>query len=83
MAILLTAVEKGYGGCIIGSFEKKYLEKVLQTPGHCSILQVIALGKPKETVVIDPVKEDQDIRYWRDEQSVHHVPKRALKDIIL
>ncbi|MDR2038796.1 MAG: nitroreductase family protein [Bacteroidales bacterium] len=82
MSILLTAVEKGYGGCIIGAFEKKHLEEILHVPGHCSILHVIALGKPKETVVIEAVKEDQDIKYWRDEQGVHHVPKRALKDII-
>ncbi len=28
------------------------------------------------------VGADGNIRYWRDEQSVNHVPKRSLEDII-
>ena len=44
---------------------------------------ILALGRPKEEVVVVPVKEDGDVRYYRDEKQVHYVPKRALEDIIL
>ena len=81
LAILLTAVEKGYGGCIIASVNREVLREALNIPEQYSIVQVIALGKPAETVVIEPVV-DGDIKYWRDEQSVHHVPKRDLNSII-
>ncbi len=83
MAILLTAVEKGYGGCIIGSVNHSRLRDSLDIPEQYSVVQVIALGKPAETVVIEPMPESGDIRYWRDEQGVHHVPKRNLDDLII
>ncbi len=83
MAILLTAVEKGYGGCIIGSVNHSYLCDALNIPERYSVVQVIALGRPGETVVIEPLGDDGDIKYWRDEQSVHHVPKRSLNDLII
>ena len=81
--LLLGAVEKGLGGCILGSVQRKKLAAALEIPERYEILYVIALGKPVEEVVIDPVNADGDIKYWRDAQQVHHVPKRALKDLIV
>ena len=83
LAILLTAVEMGYGGCIIGSVDNKYLRDALDIPVRYSIVQVIALGKPKETVVVEPMSENKSYKYWRDEQGVHHVPKRSIEEIIV
>ena len=81
--ILLGATEKGLGGCIIGSVREEELSKALEIPPTCEVLLVIALGRPREKVVIEPVGPDGDIRYWRDGEGIHHVPKRSLKEIIL
>jgi nitroreductase len=81
-SILLGAVEKGLGGCIIGAVHKEKLREVLCLPEHYRILYVMALGKPVETVVIEEM-QNNDIRYWRDEDRVHHVPKRRLEDLII
>jgi nitroreductase len=82
-SILLGATEKGLGGCIIGSVQREGLRKALDIPSHYEILLVLALGKPREKVVIETVAPSGDIKYWRDAEGIHHVPKRALGDIII
>jgi nitroreductase len=82
-SILLGATEKGLGGCIIGSIKKQELRQALEIPQRYEILLVLALGKPKETVVLEAVGADGDIKYWHDSKGIHHVPKRALDDIIV
>jgi len=71
------------GGCIIATIRKENLRQALRIPEHYEILLVLALGKPKEIVEIEAVGPEGDIKYWRDEQGVHHVPKRSLEEIIL
>jgi nitroreductase len=82
-SILLGATEQGLGGCIIATVDRDHLRDALRIPEQYEILLVLALGKPKETVVIETVGADGDIKYWRDAEGVHHVPKRPLDDIIL
>ena len=82
-SILLGAVELGLRGCIIGSVKRDDLRKALHIPSRHEILLVIALGKPRETVVLENVGPTGSIKYWRDDAGVHHVPKRALKDIVI
>lgn len=82
-SIMLGATEKGLGGCMIGSIRRRSLGKALELSPNHEILLVLAIGRPKETVVIEPIGSDQDIRYWRDSTGVHHVPKRPLSSIIL
>ncbi len=82
-SILLGATERGLGGCIIGSINKLNLRNELNIPVRYDILLVIALGKPKEEVEIEKLGTDGDVKYWRDSEGVHHVPKRALDEIIL
>jgi nitroreductase len=82
-SILLGAVKKGLGGCILASIDRDGLRKTLGIPEKFAILLVIALGKPGEKVVIEKLPPDGSIRYWRDKNGVHHVPKRDLHDIII
>lgn len=82
-SVLLGAVEQGLGGCIIGSIQKDDLRAALSIPAHLEILLVLALGKPKEQIVLEDLPQDLSIKYWRDEAEVHHVPKRPLSEIIL
>jgi nitroreductase len=82
-SILLGAVEKGLGGCIIASVGREKIRKALNIPEQYDILLVIALGKPAEKVVIEEVKPDGDVKYWHAEDGSHHVPKRKLDDIII
>ncbi|MGB2782953.1 MAG: nitroreductase, partial [Atribacterota bacterium] len=81
--ILLGATEKGLGGCIFASAKRDELRTALKVDERYEILYVLAIGKPKEKVVLETVGSDGDIKYWRDNQEVHHVPKRLLEEIII
>ena len=68
---------------MIGSINREGLRQDLEIPSRYEILLIIALGKPKEKVVLETAKSLDDIKYWRDAKDVHHVPKRPLNEIIL
>ena len=80
--IMLGAVDAGYGGCIIGSFRKKELSELLRLPENLNPVLVLALGVPKEVVILTDVHEG-DIKYYRDQGGTHFVPKRSLDEILM
>ena len=80
-SILLGAAADDNGGCMIGSIDRVGLSANLNLPDRLEILLIIALGKPAEKVVVETIR-DNDHKYWRDEQGVHHVPKRSLDELI-
>lgn len=82
-SLLLGAAEQGYGGCMLANILRDELRDALEIPAGFEILYVVALGKPVEKVVVDAVGADGDIKYWHDDQQVHHLPKRALADLIV
>lgn len=81
--ILLAAAEKGIGGCFIGNIDKKMLMEKLNIPDGYKVDLVIALGYPKENVILHDVSSDDDIKYYRDEDGNQHVPKIKLEDLII
>jgi nitroreductase len=82
-SIMLGARARGLGGCMIGAIDRKGLREAMDIPERYEILLVLALGEPAETVVLEDVGPDGDIKYYRDDEDVHHVPKRTLNQLIL
>ena len=80
--LLVGATEKGIGGCRIGAFSPKLAEKFIM-PANLELSLIVALGYPAEEIVITDLPAVNDIKYWRDRNDVHFVPKRALEDIIV
>ncbi len=81
--IMLAAAEAGLGGCIVGAFDKELLQGLLEIPERYTPCQVLVLGEPDEQVVLEDLSCGQSSEYYRDENNIHHVPKRKLEDIVL
>lgn len=82
--IVLAAAAAGYGACMMHAFNKGRVSRALGLPQDAAPLMVIALGVPGETVVMEPLAPGaESTDYWRDDAGVHHIPKRALEDVLL
>lgn len=81
-ALALGAAEMGFGGCMIGSFDKSGVSAFLSLPKNLTPVLVLALGTPDESVLISKVSRG-DIKYFRDDAGLHFVPKRDLEDVIV
>jgi nitroreductase len=79
--MILTAWEEGIGTCWIGSVDRDRLGKILSIPEYCRICFVVALGYKAEEPVVEEMSNG-DVRYWKDEKGVLHVPKRKLEDVV-
>lgn len=78
--IVLSASGAGIGSCMLLNFEKEAVNSIAPAEGY-TVRLVIALGYPGETIKLE--KDNEKIRYWRDENGVHHVPKLPLDSIIM
>ncbi len=81
--IMLGARDLGFAACMLGSVNRTRLAPIVGLPESHDILYVIALGAPGEKVVQEEVAQDGNIKYWRDADGCHHVPKRPLDQVIL
>ena len=78
--ILLAASSIALGGCMIGSFDKS-VSKALSLPEYLSPSLIVALGVPDEEIITEDRVSSVD--YYRDENGVHHVPKRTKDELIV
>ncbi|MBQ7639167.1 MAG: nitroreductase family protein [Clostridia bacterium] len=81
--MLLAAVEMGLGGIMIGNFSPEKISKALKLPSHLVPVLIVAIGKPDEEIVLTEARPGESLNYYRDENDVHYVPKRALEDVII
>ena len=80
--IMLVAHELGYGGCIIGAYNKTEVDKLVGLPDNYVSHILLALGEPTDTVTITE-SVNGNTTYSRDERNHHFVPKLSLKEISL
>lgn len=81
--MLLAATEMDLGGCMIGSFDAGQVKAELVLPAELDPVLIVAVGKPAEQIVLTEAEPDGSVKYYRDADDVHYVPKRRLKDIVL
>lgn len=81
--LTLGAKAMGLGGCIIKAFDSAALADVLQLHPALKPLHVYALGVPAEEVIVRDLGPEGDIRYWRDRNGRHNVPKRSLDELVI
>jgi nitroreductase len=80
--ILLKAREMGYGGCMLGAFNKDKVKDAMSIGDDYQVEIIIALGEQAEEIkLID--SENGETSYFRDENNVHYVPKRTLEELII
>ena len=80
--MLLAAVEKDLGGCMIGNFNAGSVQNVLKLDDNIKPLLIVAIGKPDEEIILTDVV-DGKTGYYRDEKDRHYVPKRSARDMII
>ncbi|PID77850.1 MAG: nitroreductase [Deltaproteobacteria bacterium] len=80
--ILLGASDMGLGGCMIASFNREKVSEFIKSKDFEPVL-VIALGLPGEKILLEDVHNNGSIKYYRDENDIHHVPKRKLEALLI
>ncbi len=78
--ILLSATALGYGGCMFLSIDRPAIAERLGVRDDMRIDLAIALGKPSEEVLLTEIGAGDDLRYYRDGNDRHVVPKLSLSD---
>ncbi len=81
--MLLAATEMGLGGCMIGNYNAQKVKDALALDEKYAPMLIVAIGEPAEEIVLKEVEPGENMAYYRDENDVHYVPKRKLKDIVI
>ena len=80
-SMALKAVEIGLNALIVRAFYPQEIKQVLGL--ELEPIAVLAVGKGAENIVLDEVPAGSDLRYYRSEDGVHHVPKIRPDDLLV
>ena len=80
--IMLAATEMKLGGCMIGSAAADKIRETLHIEEHLQPQLILALGLPDDKIELVEAT-DGKVKYYRDENNVHYVPKRPIDEIII
>jgi nitroreductase len=78
--ICIAAVGFDLASCVLLSFDPKKVAEYFKLPDYLIPQMVIALGYPNEFPTI--VDRSDTVKYWRDENGQHIVPKKPLAEVM-
>ncbi len=81
--VMLAATERGFGGCMVGSFHAERIHEDLGISSRYTPLLVLALGTPAEDCRLVEAEDAEHLVYYRDAKGIHYVPKLKLEDVLL
>ncbi len=79
----LYAADMGIGCCMINNFSRPGLREALAVPEAIEPMLVLAFGYPREERRLVEAKPGDSLKYWRDGNNVHYVPKLTLDQVLL
>jgi hypothetical protein len=77
------ATAAGDAAGMLGAIDKPAIQTALALPADLEIQLVVALGRPGEKIVLEPLPPTNATAYWRTPDETHHVPKRSLEDVLI
>lgn len=82
----LAAQSRDIGTCIVFSFKHEKVAELVDLAsmeGNYWPMLVLAFGMQKEERVVVDAEDPGNLKYWRDDKGVHHVPKLPLETLVL
>lgn len=83
MMLAARAATPSVGCCMLRNVRPAIMDVLGLSTDEYEFREVLAFGLPGEEVVVESVGADGNYDYWHGEGKTHHVPKRALEDILV
>lgn len=81
-SMMLEALELGLGSCWLGAINREGIKEALNIDEKYHVTYLLALGYPAQTGEVFNI-QDNNVKYYFDENENVHVPKRTLDEVIV